>query len=145
MKKQKVYIVQTKNKDKWKTTWLRMEPPGNAYRPRDEAKARLEKLRTRGAKPSLSLENYAGAFDSKLYGRLVVKHKGDRLSVTFGEFSTELSHWQSDSFYVRAPTRLTFDWLLTFGMSADRQVTNVTVKHVGWDNDEKDHLFVRGK
>ena len=107
------------NRDKWETTWLRNEPPGYAYRPRDEAKARLEKTRTPGTKPSLPLERYAGAFDSKLYGRLVVRHDGGRLSVTFGEFTTELSHWQDESFYVRAPTRLTFDWLLTFGVSGD--------------------------
>ena len=30
-------------------------------------------------------------------------------------------------------------------MIRDGQVANVTVKHVGWDKDEKDHLFVRGK
>jgi hypothetical protein len=62
-----------------------------------------------------------------------------------GQFTTDLSHWQDNSFYVRAPTRLTFDWLLTFGLTDDGQVANVTVKHVGWDKDEKDHLFVRGK
>jgi hypothetical protein len=74
-----------------------------------------------------------------------MRHENGRLSVTFGEFTTELSHWQDESFYVRAPTRLTFDWLLTFGISSDGQVMNVTVKHVGWDKDEKDDLFVRGK
>ena len=129
---------------KWET-WLRIEGPGYAYRPRDEAKAKLEKARVPNTKPSLPLEKYAGAYDSKLYGRLVVKHDSGRLFVTFGEFTTELSHWQNDSFYVRAPTRLTFDWLLTFGASGNREVTNVTVKHVGWDKDEKDHLFSRGK
>src|SRR3712207_8783068 len=30
----------------WEATWLRNEPPGSAYRPRDEARARLEKART---------------------------------------------------------------------------------------------------
>jgi hypothetical protein len=132
------------SRDKWKNTWLRLEPPGSAYRPRDEAKARLEKARTAGTRPSLPLEKYAGAFDSQLYGRLVVKHEGGRLFATFGEFTTELSHWQEEAFYGRAPTRLNFDWLLTFGVS-DGQVTKVTVKHVGWDQVEKDHPFVRGK
>jgi CubicO group peptidase (beta-lactamase class C family)/dienelactone hydrolase len=133
------------DRDKWKTTWLRNEPPGHAYRPRDEAKARLEKTRTAGTKPLLPLEKYAGAFESKLYGPLVVRHEGGRLFVTFGEFTTELSHWQDDSFYARTPTRLTFDWLLTFGASGDGRVADVVVRHVGWDKDEKDHLFVRGK
>jgi CubicO group peptidase (beta-lactamase class C family) len=132
------------NRDKWGATWLRNEPPGHAFRPRDEAKARLEKLRTPGTKPKRPLERYAGAFDSPLYGRLVVRHEGGRLFVTFGKFTTEMAHWQDESFYVRTPTRLTFDWLLTFGGPED-QVASVMVKHVGWDNDEKDQQFVRGK
>jgi CubicO group peptidase (beta-lactamase class C family) len=132
------------SRDKWEATWLRNEPPGHAYRPRDTAKARLERSRTPGTRPSRPLEEYAGTFNSKLYGRLGVRREGGRLSVTFGEFTTELSHWQDDAFYARSPTRLTFDWLLTFGMSGDGAVTNVTVKHVGWDQDEPDHVFVRG-
>jgi len=131
------------NPDKWETTWLHVEPPGNAYRPRDEAKSRLEATRNADSMPSLPLEKYAGTFDSKLYGQLVVRQDGARLSVTFGEFTREMSHWEDDSFYVRAPTRLTYDWLLTFGVSNDGQTANVTVKHVGWDTDEKDHVFVR--
>ncbi len=132
------------DQDKWKT-WLRNEPPGYAYRPRDEAKARLEETRKIDSAPSLPPEKYAGTFDSKLYGPLIIRHEGGRLFVTFGEFTTELSHWQNDSFYVRSPTRITYDWLLTFGMSSDHQVSNVAVKHVGWDKDEKDQLFLRGK
>src|SRR5690348_16252755 len=77
------------NGDKWETTWLRYEPPGHAYRPRDDAKARLEKSCTPGTKPALALEEYAAAFDSKLHGRLVVRHDGSWLSVTFGEFTTD--------------------------------------------------------
>ncbi len=129
---------------KWET-WLRIEGPGHAYRPRDEAKARLEKSRTPGTRPTLTPEQYAGAFVSKLYGRLVVRHEGGRLSLTYGGFTTELSHWQDESFYARAPTRVTFDWLLTFGVSKGGQVTDVTVKHVGWDKEETDHVFVRGR
>jgi CubicO group peptidase (beta-lactamase class C family) len=132
-------------KDKWDSTWLRNEPPGFAYRPRNEAKARLEKSRTRGTKHSLPLENYAGVFESKLYGRMTVHHDSGRLSLTFGDFLTDLSHWQDESFYARAPTRLTFDWLVTFGRNDDGQITHVTVKHVGWDNEEKDQVFVREK
>ncbi len=135
----------TWNRDKWESTWLSNEPPGSAYRPRDEAKARLETTRTAGTQPSLPLEEYEGVFDSELYGRLVVRHDRGRLSVTFGQFTTELSHWQDESFYVRTPTRLTFDWLLTFAASTRGEIENVTVKHVGWDEDEKDHVFLRGR
>src|SRR5262249_48438829 len=132
------------SRDKWEATWLRNEPPGHAYRARDTAKARLERSRTPGTRPSRPLEEYAGSFSSRLYGRLGVRREGRRLSVTFGELTTELSHWQDDAFYARSPTRLTFDWLLMFGVAGDGAVTTVTVKHVGWDQDERDHLYVRG-
>jgi hypothetical protein len=133
------------NADKWSATWLRNEPPGYAYRPRDEAKARLERNRTPDTSPVLPLERYAGSFESTLYGELVVRHDADRLYVDFGESTTALSHWQDDSFYARAPTRLTFDWLLNFGVSGDGHVADVTVKHVGWDTDEKDEKFIRSQ
>jgi CubicO group peptidase (beta-lactamase class C family) len=131
------------NPDKWAATWLRNEPPGDAYRPRDEEKSRLQELRKSGTRPSLPLKKYAGTFESKLYGQLVVRQEGPKFTVTYGKFTTEMPHWEDDSFYVRTPTRLTFDWLLTFGMSSDGETTNVTVRHVGWDTDEKDHVFVR--
>ena len=133
----------TWNPDKWETTWLRIEPPGNAFRPRDEARARLQELRKTDTTPSLPLDKYAGTFHSDLYGQLVVHRDGDKLFVTLGDFTTETSHWDMDSFYVRSPTRLTYDWLLTFGVSNDGESTEVTLKHVGWDDDEKDHVFSR--
>lgn len=132
------------NPDKWGTGWLRNEPPGAAYLPRDEAKARLEKVRAAETLPSLPLEKYAGRFDSTLYGSLVVRHDRGRLTLTFAGITTDLSHWQDDSFYVRAPTRLNFDWLLTFSASKQNEITHVTVKHIGGDKDEKDHVYVRG-
>jgi CubicO group peptidase (beta-lactamase class C family) len=131
------------NSGKWEATWLRNEPPGYAYRPRDEARAQLEKNRVLGTKPKLPLPDYAGKYASKLYGSLDIGHKDGRLCVTFGEFTTEASHWQDESFYVRAPNRLTIDWLLTFEHSAEGKVSGVTVKHVGWDKDEKEQFFIR--
>ena len=129
------------NTSKWEQTWLRNEPPGYAYRTRDEARTQLEKTRAANIKPKLPLGKYAGKYESKLYGSLVISHKDGRLWVTFGEHTTEVSHWQDESFYVRTPNRLTFDWLLTFEHSADGKVSGVTVKHIGWDKDEKDQLF----
>ncbi len=133
----------TWNQDKWKKTWLRNEPPGAAFFPRDRARAQLERSRRKDTKPSLPLEKYANDYNSMLYGLLSVQSDGNQLSVTFGRHTTRLSHWHDDSFYARAPTRLTFDWLLTFARNANGEIQDVTVKHVGWDKDEKDHVFVR--
>jgi CubicO group peptidase (beta-lactamase class C family) len=128
---------------KWVTTWLANEPPGYAYRPRNEARAKLQSVRMPNTRPALPLTQYAGKYDSPLYGRLIVTDVGGKLVLTLGEFTTEMRHWQNDAFYVRTPTRLTFDWLLTFDLSSGGKVAAVTVKHVGWDKDEKDHLFSR--
>jgi CubicO group peptidase (beta-lactamase class C family) len=135
----------TWNPDKWETTWLRNEPSGAAYHSRDAARTRLENNRITGTQPSFPLENYAGAYDSKLYGPLLIGHDTDRLSATFGAYKTDLAHWQNDSFYVRSPTRLTFDWLLTFTPDGNGGIASVTVKHIGWDQDELDHEFIRSR
>lgn len=129
--------------DKWQATWLKNEPPGNAYRPRDAARAELEKARQPGTRPSQPPTLYVGEYSADLYGTLTVTQKEADLLVTMGEHTTGLSHWQDDSFYVRAPTRLTFDWLLTFDFKADGRANKVVVKHIGWDNSEKEHTFVR--
>lgn len=133
------------NSGKWEKTWLRNEPPGYAYRPRNDAKALLERTRATATMPKLPLGDYAGHYDSKLYGTLVIEHQDGQLFLTFAEHTTQAVHWQDDSFYVRAPNRLTFDWLLTFEHSADGKVRGVTVKHVGWDKAEQDHFFDRRK
>ena len=104
---------------------------------------RLEKGRILNTKPTLSLEKYAGRYDSKLYGSLAIEHKAGQLFVIFGEYTTDISHWQDESFYVRTPNRLTFDWLLTFEHLDDGKVSGVTIKYLGWDKDEKDGLFAR--
>jgi hypothetical protein len=94
--------------------------------------------------PSLPVSKYTGRFDSPLYGSLQVLQNEDHLSVVFGEYETVMSHWRNESFYVRSPTRLTFDWLLTFDLYNTDEVVRVTVKHVGWDQDqEEDHGFER--
>jgi CubicO group peptidase (beta-lactamase class C family) len=132
------------DRTKW-PAWLSHEGPGYAYRPRDEAKSRLEKTRAHGTKPSRPLSAYSGTYESKLYGPLIVRHDAGRLTLTFGDVTTEMSHWQDELFYVRAPTRLTFDWLLTFDTADNGPPRQLTVKHIGWDKDEKDHVYSRQK
>jgi hypothetical protein len=127
---------------KWARTWLRNEPPGYAFGPRDAAKAKLEQSRTAGTRPALPLERYAGTYESPLYGPLVVRAGGGRLLVTCGAFTTELTHWQNESFYARAPLRLTYDWLITFAPPEGGRVKSLTVKYIGWD-DEADQRFER--
>jgi CubicO group peptidase (beta-lactamase class C family) len=129
------------DREKWKT-WLKIEGPEHSYRPRDKARKALEAKRERDTKPNLPLERYTGQYESKLYGRIGIEHKDESLWLKCGVYETKLTHWHHDAFYARAPTRITYDWLLTFGID-DGRVKYVTVKHVGWDADEKNHAYHR--
>ena len=61
----------------------------------------------------------------------------------FGLYATPMRHWQDDTLYVRAPTRLTYDWLVTFTGDDLQRASTLTVQHVGWDKTETDHTFQR--
>jgi hypothetical protein len=132
----------TWNPSKWTSNWLRNQPPGYAYRARNVAKALLDKTRGPATNPSRPLEDYVGTYESKLYGPVIIRDDSNRLALSLAEQATPMEHWQHDSFYVRAPTRLNFDWLVTFQLSGDSP-TSLTVRHVGWDDGEPDQLFVR--
>ncbi len=128
---------------KWESTWLKYEAPGKAYRPRDDAKARLAESRILNTNPTRPLGEYAATYHSDLYGDLVIEHRNGQLMLEFAGYTTALTHWHKDSFYIRSPTRITYDWFVTFALSSANQPASISVKHIGWDKDEKDQLFVR--
>jgi len=131
------------DRTKWETTRLKYEGPGKAYRPRDEAKARLAEFRIPGTNPARPLGEYAATYNSDLYGDLVIAQRNGQLELEFAGHTTALTHWHNESFYVRAPTRSTYDWFLTFAPSGAKPPGSVSVKHVGWDKDEPDRVFLR--
>jgi hypothetical protein len=133
----------TWNPEKWANPWMRNEPPGVAYLPRERARAELEKGRSADVPPSLPLKSYTGTYESQLYGPLTVRLEEERLLVGYADYSTAAAHWEADSFYVRTPTRTTFDWLLTFQKDKHGGIESVIMKHVGWDATERDQVFVR--
>ena len=128
---------------KWESTWLKYEGPGKAYRPRDEAKARLAESRIPNTSPTRPLSEYAAPYHSDLYGDIVITHRSGQLVLEFAGFTTPLTHWHNDSFYIRSPTRSTYDWFLTFASADANRPTSLVVKHIGWDKNEPDHVFSR--
>src|SRR5262249_34183615 len=67
-----------------------------------DAEAKLEKDRVKGTKPSLTPEEYAGAYRDDLYGELRVEQEKGRLTLRYGPaFVGELEHWHYDTFRVR--------------------------------------------
>ncbi|MEQ8764637.1 MAG: serine hydrolase [Planctomycetota bacterium] len=128
---------ETWDPSKWSAAWLKNEPPGVAYRPRDRAREKLAAER-RGDRPAARpLKELAGRYESPLHGAIEISVREETLLLSYGPHHTELSHWEADAYYARTPTDLTFDWLVTFGSET------LTVHHVGWDADEADLTFTR--
>jgi CubicO group peptidase (beta-lactamase class C family) len=130
------------DRSRW-TRWFNSEGPDHSYRQRDLAQAKLEEQRQQGTSPSLPLTGYSGSYESELLGRMNVEVRDDELWITFGVHSTKLIHWQHDEFYVRAPTGLTYDWLLQFDEKGGSGASSVVMRHVGYDAADGPQRFSR--
>ena len=69
------------------------------------AQQRAEAQRVPDTKPSLPLTAYAGTYVDSLYGEVVVRERGGKLSLSFGpNWAGDLEHWHFDTFRVRFDT-----------------------------------------
>ena len=65
-------------------------------------RAKRERERVAGTKPSFELERYAGSYRNEMYGDVKVALEGGALVMTFGPHITgELAHWHFDTFETR--------------------------------------------
>lgn len=60
-------------------------------------KERIAK-RVQGAKPSLPLQGYSGAYENPGYGRVVIKAMDESLTLAWGGHTVWLQHWHYDTF-----------------------------------------------
>jgi hypothetical protein len=130
--------------DKW-DYWLEVGGPDAIFRTRAEQKTELDKGHISNTKPSLRLNEYAGRYESDLYGRLTITHDGGRLRVVFGNFAGELEHWQDNTFYGRAIVEPFLDWLVKFRVANDHAVPDLEIVHIGWREPDERHVFHREK
>jgi hypothetical protein len=113
-----------------------------------EAKAEFDAGRPPEKPASLQLADYAGAFESRLYGTIRVTERDGRLNLHFGtRFQGKLRAWQGDTFRAFFPNPRLDDWLVTFAV-ADRNVASLRVQEAPWAPswyDDRDDLgeFVR--
>jgi hypothetical protein len=80
--------------------------------------------------PSLPLAAYAGRYRDPWYGDIVVKARGDALSIDFvphPQFASRLDPWGKDAFRTRMTPGKGEDAVVTFTI-ADGKVTGVTMK-----------------
>lgn len=97
-----------------------------------EAKAQFDAKRPAATSALRPRSEYAGRYESKLYGDLVVTAKNDRLSLQFGtRFEGELQHWENDAFRAVFPNPRLDDWFVTF-VGKDGVVTGIQAKESPW-------------
>jgi CubicO group peptidase (beta-lactamase class C family) len=97
-----------------------------------EAKAQFETKRPPPMSPSRPIAEYAGIYESQLFGRLRVTAKDEALGIRFGtRFEGDLEHWHEDAFRATFPNPRLDDWLVTFTI-ADSEATKLRVKESPW-------------
>lgn len=78
-------------------------------------------LRVEGTSPSRPLAEYAGTYENKLHGAMVVREENGKLSLQFGRGETgDLEHWHYDTFRVTWRDRAYsfLDTFVTFTLDA---------------------------
>ncbi|MBS1765172.1 MAG: serine hydrolase [Bacteroidetes bacterium] len=94
-------------------------------------KEKFEKPQISGAKPSLDLKLYAGIYNDKMYGDIIVNYNGGNLEVDFSHtplFKAKLKHWHYDTFIVDWYDPRVPDGFITFNFNAKREITGITLE-----------------
>jgi hypothetical protein len=101
------------------------------YQKSNEAdNARLDRDRRKDVKPQFALSHYAGTYESRLFGQLVVKEVDGTLHIELGpNIRSELVHWEGERFRATFVVRSPKDWFLSFDFH-DGHATKVTIVNV---------------
>jgi CubicO group peptidase (beta-lactamase class C family) len=101
----------------------------------DQAKAaekKAEDERVKGTTPSLTLEKYAGAYQSEMYGEVKISLKEGKLVAQFGPgFLGDLEHWNYDTFRVTWRDRMEGKGLVNFRLNPKGQVEGLNIEGIG--------------
>ncbi len=110
-----------------------------------EAKAEFDAKRPPEKPPSQPLADYAGTYESQLYGTIRVTQREGGLALRFGpRFQGELRTWQGDAFRAFFASQRHHDWLVKFSV-ADGNVASLQVQEAPWAPawyDDRDDLGV---
>jgi hypothetical protein len=96
----------------------------------DAENIRLDHERRPGVKPRLPLTQYAGTYESEIYGRLVIKVADGTMTMQLGpNCHSELVHWAGERFRATFVLRFAEDWFVSF-TPQDGRVAKLTVANV---------------
>jgi CubicO group peptidase (beta-lactamase class C family) len=103
---------------------------GEQQKSTEAENARLDRQRRHHVKPQLALRQYAGTYQSDLYGQLVVKETDGILSMQLGpNCRSELVHWSGERFRATFVLRFPEDWFLSF-VPQKGQVTQAALVNI---------------
>jgi hypothetical protein len=92
------------------------------------AQRKLEEGRKSGTRPSLSLQQYAGAYTHDAFGVAMVQEQGGKLILRYGSgFIGDLEHWHHDTFQAIWRDRLQGKAQVTFTLNTQRKVDSTKV------------------
>ena len=98
-----------------------------------------KKMKIDGTKPSLETELYAGVYNDKMYGQILIKQLKDKeLEIIFPHssvFKGKLKHWHFDTYQIDWYDIRVPNGYLTFKFNSDREI-------VGFDIDQDNLLDV---
>ncbi len=92
------------------------------------AQKKAEADRVQGTKPSLDITNYAGTYNSELYGDVKISNDNGKLKMQWGPaFGSVLEHWHYDTFRATFFTAGQSRVLLNFNLNAQGKVDTLVL------------------
>ncbi|MGH9914387.1 MAG: serine hydrolase, partial [Pyrinomonadaceae bacterium] len=91
------------------------------------AEKKLEAERVKDTRASLALEKYTGSYKNDLYDEVKITHENGKLSLRFGPaFTSDLEHWNYDTFRARFWAAGVVTAYITFSLNAQGKIEAVT-------------------
>lgn len=95
------------------------------------AAAKMEAERVKGTKPSLALENYAGDYQSEMYGDAKIVFQNGKLTLERGpNFTGDLEHWNYDVFRVTWRDRQAGKSFVSFRLNRQGKVEAMNLENL---------------
>lgn len=95
------------------------------------AEKKAEADRVKGTSPSLSLDKYAGTFQSEMYGETRIALENERLVVRFGpNFTGDLEHWNFDTFRVKWRDPMQGKGFVNFRLTPQGKVDVISIENL---------------
>jgi len=95
------------------------------------AALKSESERVKGTSPSVSLEKYAGDYQSEMYGDAKIVFENGKLAAQFGpNFTGELEHWNYDTFRVTWRDRMQGKGFINFRLNRQGKVEGMNMENI---------------